>query len=129
MMNFSTTGPAEAVAAPELINANDPPTLRGKFPSSVQIGRWWSSLMMNTDNPFQERLAFFWADRFAVSSDSLETGELHFMRDYVNLYRYQGNGNLRTLLYEMSKSGAMLKYLNGNVNTAAASNENFAREF
>jgi uncharacterized protein (DUF1800 family) len=129
MLLFATNGPAEAIAAPELINANDPPTLRGKFPSAVQIGRWWSSLMMNSDNPFQERLAFFWADRFAVSAGDLTPSQAHFMQEYINLYRYGGNGNLKPLLLQMARSGAMLKFLNGDTNTAANINENFAREF
>ena len=117
---FRKTGPAEAIAAPEL---------GGNSPTQAQLASWWSSLLMNSDDPFQERLAFFWADLFAVSSDNLEANETHLMKDYVNLYRYEGNGNLRTLLLKMARSGAMLKYLNGNVNTAANPNENFAREF
>ena len=121
MLVFSMSGPAESIAAPELGNPN--------FPSSTQLSRWWSSLMMNSTNPFQERLAFFWADRFAVSAESLEVGEAHFMKEYIDLFRSQGNGNLRSLLLSMSRSGAMLKYLNGNVNTLDAPNENFAREF
>ena len=121
MLVFQTNGPAESIAAPELGNQN--------YPSSTQISRWWSSLMMNSTNPFQERMAFFWADRFAVSAEALEVGEAHFMREYINLFRYEGNGNLRSLLLKMARSGAMLKYLNGNVNTLDAPNENFAREF
>jgi uncharacterized protein (DUF1800 family) len=121
MLVFATNGPAESIAAPELGNSN--------FPSSTQLSSWWSSLMMNSTNPFQERLAFFWADRFAVSAQSLEVGEAHFMREYINLFRYEGNGNLRSLLLKMARSGAMLKYLNGNVNTLDYPNENFAREF
>src|SRR6185436_1005064 len=47
MLQFSQNGPAEAIAAPELLNASDPVGLAGKFPSQAQLGRWWSSLMMN----------------------------------------------------------------------------------
>ena len=121
MLVFSMNSPAESIAAPELGNQN--------FPSSAALSRWWSSLMMNTTNPFQERMAFFWADRFAVSADAFEVGETHFMREYIDLYRREGNGNLRSLLLKMARSGAMLKYLNGNVNTLDDPNENFAREF
>lgn len=129
MLNFATNGPAEAIAAPELRTANEPAGYEGKFPSSTQLGRWWSSLMMNTDNPFQERLAFFWHDHFAAASDVLEGSEMHFMTDYVNLFRYEGNGNLRTLLVKMARDPCMLKFLDGYRNSAARPNENFAREF
>ncbi|MCE9638457.1 MAG: DUF1800 family protein [Planctomycetes bacterium] len=128
-LNFNQSGPAEAIAAPELVNATDPPGYSGKFPSATQLARWWSSLMINSNNPFQERMAFFWCDLFAVSTDNLETGENHLMQDYVNLYRYEGNGNLRSLLLKMARSGAMIKYLDGYRNTATAPNENFGREF
>ena len=129
MLVFGQNGPADTLAAPELVNASDPVGLEGMFPSQTQLGRWWTSLMVNTDNPFQERVAFFWHDLFAASSDVLEGGEAYMMRDYVNLFRYEGNGNLRSLLLKMSRSGCMLKYLDGYQNRATAPNENFAREF
>jgi uncharacterized protein (DUF1800 family) len=120
ILTLSQNGPAEAIASG---------LLPATSPTSAQVAAWWSSLMMNTDNPFQERLAFFWADRFAVSTDSLAPTESHLMKPYINLYRYQGNGNLRELLRQMSRSGAMLKFLDGAISTVDKPNENFAREF
>jgi len=129
MLVLGQGGAVEAAADQELVNASDPPTLVGKFPSAQQLSTWWTSLLENSTNPFQERLAFFWAGHFAVNADSLDVGEAYMMKDYVNLYRYEGDGNLRSLLLKMAKSGAMLKFLNGNQNAAGAVNENFAREF
>ena len=122
-------GPAESVAAPELANESDPPGLEGMFPGNTQLARWWSSLMIHSDNPFQERLAFFWCDLFAVSSEVVDGGENHFIREYVDLYRRDGAGNLRDLLLKMARAPAMLKYLDGYRNTASKPNENFGREF
>jgi hypothetical protein len=129
MLVFGQGGAVESAADQELVNATDPPGLSGKFPSAQQLSTWWTSLLQNSTNPFQERLAFFWAGHFAVNADSLDTGEAYMMKDYVNLYRYEGDGNLRPLLLKMAKSGAMLKFLNGNQNAVGAVNENFAREF
>jgi uncharacterized protein (DUF1800 family) len=130
MLVFSQSGPAEAIARPELLNASDPPGLEGMYPSATQLGRWWSSLMVNTDNPFQERLAFFWHDLFSASSDiAADAGQTHFVVDYVNLFRYQGHGDLRPLLVGMARDPLMLLYLDGYRNTRTAPNENFAREF
>jgi len=129
MLVLGQGGAVETAADQELVNVSDPPTLVGKFPSATQLSTWWTSLILNSTNPFQERLAFFWAGHFAVNAQSLESGEAHLMKDYVNLYRYEGAGNLRSLLLKMAKSGAMLKFLNGNQNAAGAVNENFGREF
>jgi hypothetical protein len=129
MLVLGQGGAVEAAADQELVNATDPPSLSGKFPSAQQLSTWWTSLLENSTNPFQERIAFFWAGHFAVNAESLDSGEAYMMKDYVNLYRYEGDGNLRSLLLKMAKSGAMLKFLNGNTNAAGAVNENFGREF
>jgi hypothetical protein len=120
---------AETDARAELVNDTDPPGFEGMFPSGSQLARWWSRLMVENPHGFQETLAFFWHDHFAVSSENFDGSQTHYMVDYVNLFRHRGAGNLRDLLVEMARSPAMLVYLDGRSNTRRAPNENFAREF
>lgn len=131
MLVFESGTPVETAALVELLNTdpNLPPELIYKFPSSTQVARWWEHLMVNNPNPFQEVLAFFWHDHFSVSSENMSGSQMYYMVDYVNLYRHQGNGNLRDLLIAMARDPAMLYYLDGFRNTARAPNENFGREF
>lgn len=116
---------AETNAAPLLTSTTDPV---GNFPSSSALARWWTQIMVDTQAPFQETLAFFWHDHFGVSSAGFDGSESRWIVGHVNLLRREGNGNLRTLLLDVARDPAMLKFLDGIQNTKAKPNENFARE-
>lgn len=100
-----------------------------EFPSTAELSRWWCWLMVHNPNAFQERLALFWHDHFATSTDVLEAGERYWFFNHINLWRFQGTSGLPDLLHNMSIDWAMLKWLDGYVSTRTAPNENFAREF
>ncbi|MCG3133902.1 MAG: hypothetical protein HMLKMBBP_01168 [Planctomycetes bacterium] len=130
MLSFQRNTAAEqAAAATELVNVTDPPGLEGKFPSSTQVARWWTNLMLNSENPFKETIGFFWHDHFGCSTVVLEGSNNFYMVDHVNKLRYGGNGNFRQLLLDVARDPMMLVFLDGRVNTRTAPNENFAREF
>ena len=129
MLDFRDDPSLEASAALLLVDARDPPGLEGGFPSAAQLARWWQHLLLGTDQPFQEVLALFWHEHFAASSEVLAAESRHWMVAHVNLWRKQGNGNLRDLLVAMARDWVMLTWLNGDTNTARSPNENFAREF
>ncbi|MEM7203502.1 MAG: DUF1800 domain-containing protein [Planctomycetota bacterium] len=131
MLNVPAVGStaAESEAAQLLVNAGDPPGLEGKFPSGSDVAEWWLYLMMRSQTPFQERLALFWHDHFAVATSVLNSQERHWMVNHVNVLRGQGLGNFRDLLITLSRDEAMLEWLDGDVNVKGEPNENFAREF
>lgn len=129
MLDFRSGTAIEAAAFPELVNGTDPPGLQGGFPSGTQISRWWTRIMLDTDRPFQEVMAFFWHDHMPVAYDVLGGGYTHFEVDYINLLRHRGAGNFRDLLLSVARDPGMLIYLDGYRNTRTAPNENFAREF
>jgi uncharacterized protein (DUF1800 family) len=129
MLVFPAGSAVETQADALLVNPDDPPGLEGGFPSYAQLAQWWLYMMTRSTTPFQERLALFWHDHFAASSDVLEGGATHWAKDHVNLWRRKGNGNLRTLLVDMSRDRLMLQWLNGLQSTKNAPNENFPREF
>jgi uncharacterized protein (DUF1800 family) len=119
----------ETAAFQELVNETDPPGLEGGFPAPYQMTRWWQRIMMETDRPFQEVMAFFWHDHMPTSYYVLGAGYTHFFVDYANLLRHKGTGNFRELMLDMSRSPAMLVYLDGVYNSKYYPNENYAREF
>jgi len=112
-----------------LYNPNDPPGLRGGFPSKGQLIQWWLRLIERNPNPFQEVMALFWHDHFAVSAEGLNPTARYWMREHVDYLREHGAGNVRTMLIDVARGGAMLNWLDGIHNTRQAPNENFAREF
>lgn len=131
MLEFPTSGTTavEAEAFQFLVTGTEPAGLEGKFPSTSGITDWWLHLMLHNPHPFQERLAMFWHDHFAVAYSQLRAEERHLMVDHLQKLRRLGIGNFRTLVLEMARDGAMLEWLDGARNVKGEPNENFAREF
>ena len=83
----------------------------------------WVSKMINTDSPLREKMTLFWHGHFACRSNNPM-----YAQQLNNIQRQHGLGSFRTLLIEVSKSPAMLQYLNNQQNKKGKPNENFARE-
>ena len=111
MLDFPAAGTTavEATAEQFLVNAGDPAGLEGKFPSTNDITEWWLYLMLHSEQPFQERLALFWHDHFAISFSVLRSDERYMMVDYINKLRRLGIGNFKTLVLEIARDPAMLE--------------------
>ena len=88
--------------------------------------RWWLQRMVVADRPQREWLAFAWHDHFATSLTKVKIAEL-MHRHYGTLYDGAG-GRFPDLVGAVARDPAMLIWLDGRRNTAAAPNENFARE-
>jgi uncharacterized protein (DUF1800 family) len=99
------------------------------FPEEHELVRWWLRVMQETQHPFQEVLALFWHDHFATSQTILGGDKKYWWPNHLNLFRYGGTGNLRTLLRAVAQDWTMLEWLDGVRSTRSAPNENFAREF
>ncbi|MBK6343399.1 MAG: DUF1800 family protein [Flavobacteriales bacterium] len=68
----------------------------------------------------------FWHNHLPTEFGAIFNPRLTYV--YDQLLRTQCLGNFRTLIHDISIDGAMLVYLNGYLNTAAAPDENYARE-
>ncbi|QDW27664.1 DUF1800 domain-containing protein [Pedobacter sp. KBS0701] len=79
--------------------------------------------MINTDAPLREKMTLFWHGHFACRSNNP-----YFAQQLNNIQRANALGSFKTLLIEVSKSPAMLQYLNNQQNKKGKPNENFARE-
>ncbi|MDT0558194.1 DUF1800 domain-containing protein [Ichthyenterobacterium sp. W332] len=82
---------------------------------------WINSLMNNGD--LTERMTLFWANHF-----SCEDSSPVYMQQFINVLRKHALGDFGDFIRAVSKSAAMIRYLNNNQNKKSSPNENFARE-
>ena len=83
----------------------------------------WVKKILSTENVLLEKQTLFWHNHFAC-----RIRQPYLMQELNNTHRKFAFSNFRDLLVEVSKSPAMLLYLNNQQNKKAHPNENFARE-
>jgi uncharacterized protein (DUF1800 family) len=83
----------------------------------------WLENMVDSDAQLREKMAFFWHGHFASRNLNV-----FFQQQLLDVIRQNALGNFRDLLHEVSKTAAMLNFLNANQNRKDHPNENFARE-
>ncbi len=83
----------------------------------------WLNLMINSKAQLREKMSFFWHGHFACRSRNA-----FFSQELVNTIRKNALGNFGDMLRAVSKSPAMLQFLNNQQNRKGHPNENFARE-
>ena len=83
----------------------------------------WIHEMVNSEAQLMEKMAFFWHGHFACRNLNI-----FFQQGLLDVIRRNALGNFRTLLKEVSKTAAMLNFLNNQQNKKDHPNENFARE-
>ena len=83
----------------------------------------WLSEMINSEAQVREKMSFFWHGHFAC-----RVINIYFQQQLINIIRENALGNFGDLLREVSKSPAVLSFLNNQQNKKQHPNENFARE-
>ena len=83
----------------------------------------WLGEMINSEAQLREKMSFFWHGHFAC-----RVINIYFQQQLLNTIRENALGNFGDLLREVSKSPAMLSFLNNQQNKKQHPNENFARE-
>jgi uncharacterized protein (DUF1800 family) len=83
----------------------------------------WLKLFISTDAQLREKMAFFWHGHFACRNLNV-----FFQQGLLDVIRRNALGNFRDMLHEVSKTAAMLNFLNNQQNRKDHPNENFARE-
>jgi uncharacterized protein (DUF1800 family) len=83
----------------------------------------WLSEMINSEAQLREKMSLFWHGHFAC-----RVINIYFQQQLLNVIRDNALGNFGDLLREVSKSPAMLSFLNNQQNKKQHPNENFARE-
>jgi uncharacterized protein (DUF1800 family) len=84
---------------------------------------YWLKEMVNSSAQLREKMAFFWHGHFACRNLNIFYQQL-----LLDVIRRNALGNFGTMLKEVSKTAAMLNFLNNQQNRKGHPNENFARE-
>lgn len=83
----------------------------------------WVNEMVRSTHPLREKMALFWHGHFACRTQNVLINQ-----QLLNVIRVNALGNFGDLLTAVSKTPAMLQFLNNQQNKKAHPNENFARE-
>ncbi len=89
----------------------------------VELNMAWVKHLMTTTNAIREKQTLFWHNHFAC-----RIRNPYLLQELNNIHRKFAFSNFRDLLVEVSKSSAMLDFLNNQQNKKEHPNENFARE-
>jgi hypothetical protein len=100
------------------------------------LRRWLFGLTVNGDETIREKMVWFWFHFipidfefiFQSSNSYINTNCARIYYRYLKLFRDNALGNFKTLIRSVATEPAMMYYLNNQANTAAAPDENFARE-
>jgi uncharacterized protein (DUF1800 family) len=91
------------------------------------LSGWWVRRMVAVQQPVHEKLTLLWHNHFATSTQKVRVAA--YMAAQNQKLRTLSLGDFRNLAYSMLADAAMLRWLDGQTNTAKAPNENLAREF
>jgi uncharacterized protein (DUF1800 family) len=83
----------------------------------------WMKEMVNSPAQLREKMAFFWHGHFACRNLNV-----FYQQGLLDVIRRNALGNFGAMLKEVSKTAAMLNFLNNQQNRKDHPNENFARE-
>lgn len=92
-----------------------------------ELADWWIRRMVSVENPMVEKLTFGWHNHFATSAAKVRSSSL--MLEQNEKLRNLGRGDFAGLAQAMVSDPALILWLDGQKSTAAAPNENLAREF
>jgi uncharacterized protein (DUF1800 family) len=141
--------PSAAAATPTPpIKEYDDPTAMGNTPDGLTKGttwvdtisfdgtvngrrrfsykKWLVGLMINQDRSILEKMTLFWLNHFGTETDTIGIGIYCYRHN--KLLRDNALGDFKELVRKVTLDQAMLRYLNGYLNTATAPDENYARE-
>lgn len=144
LLTVSNTPPA-----PPLKNYNEPTTVTSANPDSAiplgstwvdstpdanvrfsrfqSVRSWWMGLLVHQDRNIREKMVLFLHNLVPTEIDG-EVKEPIYCYRYNALLRQYALGNYKTFIRQMTIEPAMLNYLDGELNTRTAPNENYGRE-
>jgi len=124
--------PVEVISATELpdykkvkdMSAEERKQVRKMNTQGVkELNLAWLQTMISSEHPLREKMALFWHGHFAC-----RTQNVIYNQQLLQVVRENALGNFGDLLSAVSKTPAMLQFLNNQQNRKQHPNENFARE-
>lgn len=123
--NLGTTPDGNILQGTTWINdINSDGTVQSQRRASYK--KWWTGVMINQDRSIKEKLNFFWIDHFG--NESGDVGNTNWIYKQHATIRQNCLGNFKQMVRDITVDIAMLRYLNGYLNTATAPDENYGRE-
>ncbi len=117
-------GMGEAVLQKQALSAEQRKALRIKSRDGLKnLNLAWLGQMIESPQQLREKMSLFWHGHF-----STRTVNIIYQQKLLDTVRTHALGNFADLLKEVSKSAAMINFLNNNQNRKGHPNENFARE-
>jgi len=83
----------------------------------------WLETLVNSEAQLREKMSLFWHGHFACRIQNS-----YFSQELLHIVRTNALGSFADMLKAVSKSPAMLQFLNNQQNKKSHPNENFARE-
>jgi uncharacterized protein (DUF1800 family) len=83
----------------------------------------WLETMINSEAQLREKISLFWHGHFACRIQNS-----YYQQELLHIIRTNALGSFADMLKAVSKSPAMLQFLNNQQNRKSHPNENFARE-
>lgn len=111
--------PESALSAKDALDCFDAPARRTRAVTVLRA--------VHSKRQLFERVVEFWNDHFSIDLNAGECRILKGLEDRTAV-RAHALGRFRDLLEAVTKSAAMLEYLDNRKNVKSAPNENFARE-
>jgi Protein of unknown function (DUF1800) len=106
------------------LSADDRKQIRKQSQQDIKsLNLAWLNEMVVGDAQLREKMSLFWHGHFAS-----RTINVFHQQTLLDTIRRNALGNFGELLREVSKSAAMINFLNNNQNRKDHPNENFARE-
>ena len=106
------------------MNADQRKMIREKNRDDIKsLNLSWIKTMVGSNAQLREKMAFFWHGHFASRNINI-----FYQQQMLDIIRQNALGSFRELLHQVSKSAAMLNFLNAQQNKKDHPNENFARE-
>ncbi len=87
---------------------------------------WYMGALINQDRSIREKMTLFWHNHFSTGAD--DVGNARYVYKHHDLLRQNALGNIKSLVRAITIDSAMLVFLNGQLNTKAAPDENYSRE-
>jgi uncharacterized protein (DUF1800 family) len=106
------------------LSADERKMLQQKSREGIRnLNLYWMHQMVNSGAQLREKMSFFWHGHFACRNLNV-----FYQQGLLDVIRRNALGNFGELLKEVSRSAAMLNFLNNQQNRKDHPNENFARE-
>lgn len=102
------------------------------FYRDLSLASWNTGQALNQENNIREKMLWFWYHFIPIDTNTVRaasgSNSARICYDYFKFLRTSATGNFKTLIRNMATQPAMMYYLNNQVNTKTAPDENFARE-